>query len=180
MAKIDVSGIAGFEEMSAEDKVNALLGYEIPENEPKPSEDAEKHWKELLNKANSQAAEFKRQLREKQTEQERLEADRIEKENALNEKLAEYEHRDLVNGYKDRLVSIGYDTDTALSMASKLPKGLGEDFFESQREFLDRKTKEIENKIINNQPTPSPGSPIGKELQEKAEMDKIRKWAGLK
>lgn len=180
MAKIDVSAIAGFEEMSAEDKVNALLGYEIPESEPKPNEDSDKHWKELLNKANSQAAEFKRQLREKQTEQERLEADRLEKETALNEKLAEYERRDLVNGYKDRLVSIGYDTETALSMANKLPNGLGEDFFESQREFLDRKTKEIESKIINNQPVPSPGTSIGKEIAEKEQMDKLRKWAGLK
>ena len=46
--------------------------------------------KALLSKANGEGAEYKRQLRLKQTEQERAEAERAEAEKAKDERLAEW------------------------------------------------------------------------------------------
>jgi hypothetical protein len=66
--KIDVSKIDGFEAMSAEDKLAALMGYEF--EEPKTPDNSEiTKLKAALSKANSEAAEWKRSFREKQTEQ---------------------------------------------------------------------------------------------------------------
>ena len=61
--KVDVSKIAGFDEMSAEDKVKAVLEYEF--DEPKaPDTSAEiNRLKAALSKANSESAEWKRALR---------------------------------------------------------------------------------------------------------------------
>ena len=80
--KFDVSKIEGYAEMSAEDKVKALEEYEI--EVPKDNTAEVNNLKEALSKANSQtskacseAAEWKRQYREKQTEQERAEAERV-------------------------------------------------------------------------------------------------------
>ena len=72
--KIDVSKIDGFEAMSAEDKLAALMGYEF--EEPKaPEANAEvTKLKAALSKANSEAADWKRQFRDKQTEQDLFES----------------------------------------------------------------------------------------------------------
>ena len=83
--KIDVSKIVGYEEMSAEDKLKALEEYEF--DVPKDNSEEVKNLKESLSKANSQAAEYKRQWREKQSEAERAEAERAEREKAVEEEL---------------------------------------------------------------------------------------------
>ena len=79
MAKIDVSKIEGYSEMSAEDKLKALEAYEFETPAPKESEETTR-LKAALSKANSESAEWKRQLREKQTESERAEAERKERD----------------------------------------------------------------------------------------------------
>ena len=69
MAKIDVSRIENFDTMSTEDKLTALLNYEY--EAPKADESAElARVKNALNKASSDCAEYKRALREKQSEAE--------------------------------------------------------------------------------------------------------------
>ena len=65
MAKIDINAIEGYAEMSAEEKLAALESFEIPE--PDFTGYVKK---ELLDKASSEAASFKKQLREKMTEEE--------------------------------------------------------------------------------------------------------------
>ena len=67
--KIDTTKIAGYAEMSAEEKLKALEEYEI--ETPHDNGDEVTKLKNALSKANSDAAEWKRQFREKQTEQER-------------------------------------------------------------------------------------------------------------
>ena len=77
--KINVNAIEGFDAMSDEEKVKALLGFEIEAPAPKDNNDEVTKLKTALSKANSEAADWKRQLREKQTEQERAEAERAER-----------------------------------------------------------------------------------------------------
>ena len=63
--KIDTSKITGYAEMSAEEKLAALEAFEI--EAPKSGTDETEKLKAALSKANSEAAEWKRQFREKQT-----------------------------------------------------------------------------------------------------------------
>ena len=61
--KIDTTKITGYAEMSAEEKLKALEEFEIVI--PKPDTDEADKLKAALSKANSEAAEWKRQFREK-------------------------------------------------------------------------------------------------------------------
>ena len=80
MAKIDVSQIKGFEEMSAEDKLNALMNLDLPEHD-------DTKLKNALSKSNSEAAEYKRKLQEKLSAEEKAEAERAEAQKKIEEEL---------------------------------------------------------------------------------------------
>ena len=106
--KIDVSKIDGFEAMSAEDKLAALMGYEF--EEPKAPDNSEiTKLKAALSKANSEAADWKRQFRDKQSETERAEAERAENEKAMQEELASLRRGKVVDEYAKRCMGMGYD-----------------------------------------------------------------------
>ena len=135
--------------------------------------------KKRLSVVNSDAAEMKRKLREKMSEDERKEAERAEKEAAREAELAELRREKTVNGYKARLMEVGYDAETAKSMAEGLPSDLGDDFFAAQKTFLDNKAKEIEANLIKNQPNLSNGKPFSASDAEAKELADLRKAFGL-
>lgn len=178
MAKIDTKSIEGFDAMSAEEKVNALLDYEY--EAPKQDESAElARVRAALNKASGEAAEYKRALREKQTEAERAEADRLEHENALQEQLKAYQTRERISTYKAQYMSIGYDAVTAETLANATPEGMADDFFATQKAFLENQRQRILTESINNQPSLSVGTPPTAAQAEKEEENILRKHMGL-
>lgn len=135
--------------------------------------------KVATDKACSEAAGYKKSLREKQTEQERAEADRAEKDAAIQAELAQYRTQNRISNYKDQLMACGYDLETATAMASSLPEGVSDDFFASQKQFLDNQTKVIEGKLLGNQPSLSMGkTPTAKDIED-AQTNDLRRWAGL-
>ena len=108
--------------------------------------------KAATDKACNEAANFKKQLRERQTEQERADAERAEREAAVQAELEKYRTESRINSYRSKLVESGYDAETAQSMAEKLPSGIGDDFFAAQKAFLEGKKKTIEAELLNKQP----------------------------
>lgn len=178
MAKIDVSKIEGYEAMTPEDKLNALLGYEF--EEPKPAEPTDSaRLKEALSKANSEAAAYKRQLREKQTEAERAEADRAEAEQKLQEELAGYKQRERLSNYRTQLMSAGVDAETAKLMAEALPDGVSDDYFATVKAFNENQKQAIVSEALNNQPGLSVGTPPKGRTAEELEMETLRRNIGL-
>lgn len=176
--KIDVSKIEGFAEMTAEDKLTALMGYEF--DEPKaPDASAEvTKLKAALSKANSEAADWKRQFRDKQTEQERAEAERAENEKAMQEELAALRRGKVVDEYAKKCMGMGYDAELAAECAEAMADGRFNDVFAAQQKFMEAKAKEIEANALNKQPGLSAGSPpVGS--VEKAENNKMRSYFGL-
>ena len=176
--KVDVSKIEGFNDMSAEDKLNAVLAYEF--DEPKaPDGNAEiTKLKAALSKANSESAEWKRQFREKQTEQERAEAERAEAEKALQEELATLRRGKVVDEYAKKCMGMGYTADLAAECAEAMADGRFNDVFRIQQTFMEAKTKEIEAAALNRQPGLTPGVPPV-QTAEKAEENKMRSYFGL-
>ena len=178
MAKIDPKNIEGFESMSAEEKLNALLGYEF--EAPKADESAElTRVRNALNKASSEAAEYKKALREKQSEAERAEADRLERENALQEELKAYRVKERVSTYKAQLMAVGYDAATADVMANALPEGVSDEFFATQKTFLEGQRQKIVTETINKQPGLSVGTPPTTAQAETEQENVWRKHMGL-
>lgn len=174
--KIDTSKITGYAEMTAEEKLAALEAYEI---EAPNSGDEMTKLKAALSKANSDAAEWKRQFREKQTEQERAEAERAEREKAVEEELRNLRRDKTVSGYVAQCLALGYDKDLALRAAEAMADGDAASVFACQQDFLESKKKELEAAALNKQPTLTSGSPPTAQQADKDAINKERSWFGL-
>lgn len=166
----------------AEEKIEV----KTPETEkvqeaPKPQEDNAEllRLKAALSKANSEAAEFKRQLREKQTEQERAEAERADAAKKLQDELAEYRKRERIASYKSKLMEAGVSADMADLMAKSLPEGVSDDYFATTKQYFEKQKQEIRAEALKAQPTLSVGTPPTSQSAAEAENAKYRKWIGL-
>lgn len=178
MAKIDPSKIDNWESLSVEDRLKAVLDYEI---EPTKTDESVElaNVRKALDKASSECASYKKALRERQTEAEREAADRLERENALQEELKAYKVRERVSTYKAQLMSVGYDAETAEVMANALPEGVSDDFFAKQKSFLDGQRQKIMTEAINKQPGLSVGTPPTAAQAETEQENVWRKHMGL-
>ena len=175
--KLDTSRIAGWDELSAEDKVKALLEQEIEVEQTEPA-DAIK-LKNALNKACEEAASYKKALREKQSEAERAEADRAEQYKALQDELANYRNKERVSSYKAQLMAAGIDPDTADLMAKSLPEGVSDEYFHATKSFLDAQRKNAEIAALGKQPSLSVGTPPKGMTKEDEIVAIAMKSAGL-
>ena len=175
--KIDTSKITGYAEMSAEEKLKALEEYEI--EAPQDNSAEVTNLKEALSKANSQAADWKRQFREKQTEAERAEAERVEREKAVEEELRNLRRDKTVSGYVAQCLALGYDKDLALRAAEAMADNDAAAILACQQDFLEAKQKELEATALNKQPTLTSGSPPTAQAAEKESINKTRSYFGL-
>ena len=175
--KIDPSKIEGFDNLSADEKVAALLNQEIEVEQTEPADVT--RLKTSLSKANSEAAEYKRLLREKQTEAERAEADRAEQYKALQDELASYRDKERISSYKAQLMSAGVDSETADLMAKSLPEGVSDEYFLATKSFLDNQRQKLLTESINKQPGLSVGTPPTAAQAEREEENLLRKHMGL-
>lgn len=175
--KIDPSKIEGFDNLSADEKVAALLNQEIEVEQTEPADVTK--LKTSLSKANSEAAEYRRLLREKQTEAERAEADRAEREKALQDELASYRDRERISTYKANLMGAGIDEPTADLMAKSLPEGVSDEYFLATKSFLDNQRQKLLTESINKQPGLSVGTPPTAAQAEREEENLLRKRMGL-
>ena len=178
--KIDTSKITGYEEMSAEDKLKALEEFEFETPAPKDNGDEVTKLKAALSKANSDAAEWKRQFREKQTEQERAEAERAEREKAVEEELNALRRDKTVSGYVAQCLSLGYTNELALKAAEAMADNDAAAILACQQEFLEAKKQELEAAALNKQPTLTSGSPPTAKAAEDDAYNAMRKAWGLK
>ena len=177
--KIDTTRIEGYAEMTAEDKLKALEEFEFEAPAPKDNSDEVTKLKTALSKANSDAAEWKRQFREKQTEAERAEAERQEREAAVENELRELRRDKTVSGFMAQCLALGYDKELALRAAEAMADNDAAAIMACQQDFLEAKQKELEAAALNKQPTLTPGAPPTTQQAEKQADDKLRYYFGL-
>ena len=176
--KFDSNLIPGFGEMTADEKVEALLNFEIETPAPKDGDEVTK-LKAALSKANSDAAEWKRQFREKQTEAERAEAERKEHEEAVENELRTLRRDKTVSGYIAQYLALGYSQELALKAAEATADNDAAVIMSCQQEYLAAKTKELEAAALNKQPTLTPGAPPTAKQAEEDATNKVRQHFGL-
>ena len=81
-----------------------------------------------------------------------------------------------ISTYQAKLMEVGYDAQTAASMAMSLPEGISEDFFATQKAFLETQKQIAKTEALNNQPSLTPGLPPAAPNKE----DEVwRTWMGL-
>jgi len=177
--RIDTTKIEGYAEMSAEDKLKALEEYEIETPAPQDNSDEVNKLKTALSKANSDAAEWKRQFREKQTEAERAEAERAEREKAVEDELRTLRRDKTVSGYQAQCLALGYSQELALRAAEAMADNDAAAIMACQQEFLDVRQKELEAAALNKQPTLTAGSPPSAKQVDVEAQNKMRGYMGL-
>jgi hypothetical protein len=148
MAKIDISKIEGYETMTAEEKLAALEAFEIP--------DVDK-MKSALDKATSEAAGFKKQLRERMTEEEAAKAKAAEDMASVMAELEKYRAKDAINEYTVQFLALGYDDKLAKSTAEALHKGDMATVFKNQATFVAERDKVMKAEMLKNTPVPPAG-----------------------
>lgn len=179
MATIDTSKIENYANMTAEEKVAALEAYafEVPE----PSADANvENLKRQISRANGEAASWKQKFHERLSEQEKAEASRNEELENLKAELSLFKANDRINTYKAKLLEIGYDPESANSLARSLPEGVEDSFWEVQKTFLANNAQKIQKDLLSKQSPLSAGSAPKPEDPESKQIAAFRQAMGLK
>ena len=153
MAKIDISMIEGYSEMTAEEKLAALEAMELPEPDFTG-------WvkKDALDKVASEAASYKKQLREKMTAEEEKAEREAEERAALQRRVEELERERTIHGYVSSYLAMGYEEKMAKATAEALVAGDMETVFENQKTFAAAQAKALRAEILKSTPRPTGGS----------------------
>lgn len=162
MAKINTSAIEGYENMSAEEKLAALEAMDIP--------DVDK-MKSALDKATSEAAGYKKQLRERMSEDEAKAARDAEEREKVMAELEQLRAEKVVDQYTTKFLALGYDEKLARETASALAAGDTEVVFKNYSKFIVDREKALKAEILKATPTPPAGD--GAEKISKEDIQKM-------
>lgn len=174
---MDTSKIEGYADMTAEQKLAALEAYE-PEVIPTESPEVEK-LKRTISKINSEAADYKKQLRERQTEAERAEAEAAEQRKMMEEQIKVLTEEKQLSQYKSAYISMGYTPEQAGKKAEAMLHGDMDMVFAIEKEFNQKQKEAIEAASMNHQPKLTGGEPLTQEMIQEQEQKKLRKYFGL-
>ena len=141
--------IENYENMSTEEKLAALEAYE-PDMSGYVS-------KATFDKTASEAASYKKQLREKMSEDEAKAAKEAEERTALLARVEELERERAVNGYINSYLALGYDEKTAKASAEALASGDMETVFANQKSFAANLEKALRAEMLKQTPPPPAG-----------------------
>lgn len=152
MAKIDVSKIDGYENMTAEQKISALEAY----NSPEPDYTG---WvkKDLYDKAASEASSWKKKHNELLSEDERKKQEQADSIAQMQEELDELREGKKVSEYKAKFIAQGYDEALAEETAKAMAEGNSEKVFANNQKFLDDYAKRVKADALKKTPRPAPG-----------------------
>ena len=151
MAKIDVTQIEGYAEMSAEDKLKALEGFDIPD--PDYSGYVKK---DVFDKTASELAGVKKQLKDKMTDDEAAKQKEQEEREELQSKYDKLLRESEISKHKATLLGLGYDVKMADETAEAMADGDMEKVFANQKKHLDSVEKRVRADALKDTPKPTP------------------------
>lgn len=165
MPKIDTSKIEGYAEMTPEQKLAALEGYEYEDH----SEELERQ-RAAVTKANGEAAEWKRKHTALLSEDEKKKQEDADKLASMEKELAELRKGKVVSDYKAKFVAQGYSEELADETAKALAEGDMTKVFANQQKFLTNYAKGVKAEALKGTPKPpAGGSSTGVDFAKKIE-----------
>lgn len=165
MPKIDTSKIEGYAEMTPEQKLAALEGYEYEDH----SEELERQ-RAAVTKANGEAAEWKRKHTALLSEDEKKKQEDADKLASMEKELAELRKGKVVSDYKAKFVAQGYSEELADETAKALAEGDMTKVFANQQKFLTDYAKGVKAEALKGTPKPpAGGSSTGVDFAKKIE-----------
>lgn len=166
MATIDTSGIENFDSMTDAEKVSALLAFQYDDGAEKlkAAEENSARLKAAMDKATSEAAGFKKQLKEKMSAEELKQQ---ESESAIKEmqdklaesekRLAEFEQREKISTAKAAFLGGGFDEATAADAANAFITGDIEKMSAAVKKFRESIEVSTKSKLMGSNPKPESG-----------------------
>ncbi len=151
MAKVDVTKIEGYADMTPEQKIAALEGFDIPD--PDHSGYVKK---EVFDKTASELAAKKKELTEKMTEDEQKKQKEQEERDELQSKYDKLLHESEVSKFKAKLLGMGYDEKLADETAEAMVSGDPEKVFANQKKHLEGVEKKARAEALKDTPKPTP------------------------
>ena len=148
----EVLGDAYKEGMTFEEVESALESVTIPEDNSAEIE----RLKNALSKSNSEAAGYKKQLREKMTEDEQKKQKEQEEREELQNKYDKLLRESIIAKNKAKLVALGYDESLADETAEAMADGDSEKVFANQQKHLASFEKKVRAEALKNTPKPTP------------------------
>ena len=147
---LDTSKIEVYADMSAEDKVKALEALEIEDN----SAELERY-KNATSKANSEAAEYKRQLKALQEKTKEGSSDTEKQMADLKEQIETLQREKTISERKASFLKVGMAEDIASKCSEAFTNGDSEGFFEAMGSFLTEHDKAFKAELLKSTPRPS-------------------------
>lgn len=150
--KIDFSSIEGYESMTAEEKLAALEAMEIPDPDYTG-------WvkKDVADKYASEAAGYKKQLREKMSQDEQTAAQQAEAIAAMQAELETLRQEKAVTDLTKRWMGVGYSEELATATAKASAEGDMDTVFKNHVKFLADREKALKAEMLKLTPTPPAG-----------------------
>lgn len=159
--KIDFSSIEGFENMTVEEKLAALEALELPEPDYTG-------WvkKDVADKYASEAAGYKKQLREKMSQDDQKAAQQEEEMAAVKAELEALRQEKAITDLTKRWMGVGYSEELATATAKASAEGDMDAVFKNHVKFLADREKALKAEILKSTPTPPAGAGEKKTTKE--------------
>lgn len=148
----EVLGDAYKEGMTFEEVESALESVTIPEDNSAEIE----RLKNALSKSNSEAAGYKKQLREKMTEDEQKKQKEQEEREELQNKYDKLLRESVIAKNKAKLVALGYEEALADETAEAMADGDSDKVFANQQKHLASFEKKVRAEALKDTPKPTP------------------------
>lgn len=120
--------------------------------------------KKAMDKATSEAASYKKQLREKQTAEEIALQEKAEKEAEREEAYQKLLKENTVTKYEKNFLSLGYSEELATKAANAQYDGDTEELFKIQQDFQSALLRQKEAEWAKSRPNPQAGNGEGDDM----------------
>ena len=151
------------EDMSAEDILKALEDVELPADNSAEID----RLKNALSKSNSEAADYKRQLKEKMSAEELKAKEDADKWSEMEEKYNALLKKDAISTNKTKLLALGYEEALADETAEAMANGELDKVFANQKKHIESVEKRIKSEILKDTPKPNGGNSSNEMTKEK-------------
>lgn len=152
MAKIDITKIEGYADMTAEEKLAALESLELPEQDFTG-------WvkKDVADRYASEAAEFKRKLRQQMSEDEAAKAAALEEQEQMRKELEALKREKYISENTAKFLEIGYDGKMAAETAEALLDGKMEVLFQNHAKHIANRERALKAELLKGTEKPPAG-----------------------
>jgi hypothetical protein len=155
------------EGMSVEDINKALEGIELPTDNTAEID----RLKNALSKSNSEAAEYRKQLREKMSAEELKAKEDAEKIEELIKERDALLREKTIAGHKAKYLALGYDEKLASDTAEAMVNGELDKVFANQKKHIETVEKKIRADVLKETPKPEGGN--GSDTMTKEKFSKM-------